>query len=31
MTQKQVMSDAEESTKFWSELWFNPVDHNRNA
>ena len=25
------MSDAEELIKFWSELWDNPVDHDRNA
>ena len=25
------MPDAERSIKFWSELWDNPVDHNRNA
>ena len=29
--QKQVMPDAEESIKFWSELWDNPVNHDRNA
>ena len=26
-----VCDDAEESIKFWSELWDNPVDHDRNA
>ena len=31
MMQEQVMSDAEESIKFWSELWDNPIDHGRNA
>ena len=31
MRQEQVMPDAEESIKFWSELWNNPVDHGRNA
>ena len=31
MRQKQVMLDAEESIQFWSELWENPVDHDRNA
>ena len=31
MRQEQVIPDAEESIKFWSELWDNPVDHNRNA
>ena len=31
MRQEQVMSDSEESIKFWSELWDNPVGHNRNA
>ena len=31
MRQKQVMLVAEESIKFWSELWDKPVDHNRNA
>ena len=25
------MFDAEESIKFWSELWDYPVDHGRNA
>ena len=25
------MPDTEESIKFWSELWDNPVDHNKNA
>ena len=25
------MPDAEESIKFWSELWDNPADHDRNA
>ena len=25
------MPDAEESIKFWSKLWDNPVDHNRNS
>ena len=25
------MPDAEESIKFWSELWDNLVDHDRNA
>ena len=29
--QEQVMPDAEESIKFWSELWDNPVNHDRNA
>ena len=31
MRQEQVMPDAEESIKFWSELWDNPVDHDKNA
>ena len=31
MRQLQVMRDAEESIKFWSVLWGNPVDHDRNA
>ena len=31
MTQVQVMSDVEKLIKFWSELWYNPIDHNRNA
>ena len=31
MRQEQVMPEAEESIKFWSEFWDNPVDHNRNA
>ena len=31
MRQEQVMPDAEESIKFWSDLWDNPVDHDRNA
>ena len=31
MRQEQVMSDAEESIKIWSELWDNPVDHDKNA
>ena len=25
------MPDAKESIKFWSELWDNPFDHDRNA
>ena len=25
------MPDAEESIKFWSKLWDNQVDHNRNS
>ena len=25
------MPHAEESIKFWSELWNNPIDHNRNT
>ena len=31
MRPEQVMPDAEESIKFWSELWDNLVDHDRNA
>ena len=31
MRQEQVMPDAEESIKIWSELWDNPVDHDKNA
>ena len=31
MRHEQLMPDAERSIKFWSELWDNPVDHNRNA
>ena len=31
MRQKQVTPDAEESIKFWRELWHNPIDHNRNS
>ena len=31
MRQGQVMPHAEESIKFWSELWDKPVDHSRNA
>ena len=31
MRQEQLMPDAEESVKFWSELQDNPVDHDRNA
>ena len=31
MRQEQVMRDAEESIKFWSDLWDNPVDQERNA
>ena len=31
MRLEQVMLDAEESIKFWSELWDNPTDHDRNA
>ena len=31
MRQDQVMPDAEESIRFWSGLWDNPVDHDRNA
>ena len=31
MRQELVMPDAEESIKFWSKLWDNPVDHNRNS
>ena len=30
MRQEQRMPNAEESIKFWSELWDNPVDHDRN-
>ena len=26
-----MIPDAEESVKFWGELWDNPVDHNRNT
>ena len=29
--QEQVISDAKESSKFWSKLWDNTVDHGRNA
>lgn len=29
--QEQTMPDVEESIKFWSDLWDNPVDHSRNA
>ena len=29
MIQEQVMPDAEESIKFCSELWDNPVDHDK--
>ena len=31
MRQEQVMPGAEESIKFWSELWDNPIDHDRNT
>ena len=31
MRQEQVVPDAGESIKFWSELWDNPVDNNRSA
>ena len=31
MRQEQVMPHVEESIKFWSELWDNPLDHSRNA
>ena len=32
MRQERVMPDPEERVlEFWSELWDNPVDHNRNA
>ena len=30
MREEQVTPDAEESIKFWNELWDNPVDHDRN-
>ena len=30
MRQEQRMPNAEESIKFWSELWDSPVDHDRN-
>ena len=31
MRQEQVTPDTKESIKFWSALWDNPVDHDRNA
>ena len=31
MRQEQVISDPEESIKFWNELSDNPFDHDRNA
>ena len=31
MRQEQVILDAEESITFWSELWDNQADHERNA
>ena len=31
MSLEQVIPNAEESITFWSELWLNPVDNNRNT
>ena len=30
MRLEQMISDTEKLIKFWSELWDNPVNHNRN-